>query len=141
MVDQAKVVVEDLRAFTEANIRRLSLEVHGELVKAPTEGGTPVDTGWARANWVPTIGSPRTEPDGTRPRSGEKTSAGGAAQSGLARVATSYRLRQGPVFISNNVPYITVLNDRGTSVVAPNFVQAAITRAISSVNANPIPSP
>jgi hypothetical protein len=139
VVDQARIIVDDLASFTERNIRRLSVEVHANLVAAPTEGGTPVDTGWARANWVPAIGNPVTDVDGEPPKKGTKTKAGGKAQRGLARVASSYRLRQGPVFISNNVPYIGRLND-GSSVQAPRgFVQAAILKAIRAVVASPAP--
>lgn len=126
-------MVQELTLFTEKNIKRLTLLVHANLVAAPSEGGTPVDTGWARANWVPAIGSARSGTVGTR-ASAEKGSIDlGPAERGIAIVATRYKLRQGPIFVSNGVPYIESLND-GSSGQAPRaFVQTAILRAIRQV--------
>jgi hypothetical protein len=134
VASQTRIVVNDLTAFTERAIKRLALEVHAGLVAAPSEGGTPVDTGWARANWIPSIGVPATEPDGEVPMRGESTIAGGQAQSGLARVAATYRLRQGPIFISNNVPYIGRLNDGHSRQAPSGFVQRAILKAVRKVS-------
>lgn len=133
MVSSRAIVVRDLTAFTERSMRELTLEVHANLVRAPREGGTPVNTGWARVNWIPAIGKPVTEPDGERPPDGVPTQAGSKALSGLAEVAARYRLSQGPIFITNNVPYILKLNDGSSSQAPAGFVQAAILEAVQEI--------
>lgn len=126
MKHRIRVVLDALEQFTERIIKKLTLDIVANLVAAPGEGGTPVDTGWARANWVPQIGSPRVSPVGSR-----SSVSTGAQQAGVATVAASYRLSGGKVFISNNVPYITDLNE-GTSQQAPaGFIQAAIVKALT----------
>lgn len=121
---EVRVVARDLRQFTERTVKRLALNINAELVKR-----TPIDTGWARANWVPNIGAPVTRTAGTR----EQAEAGrldlGPRESGLAAIATTYTL--GPeIHQTNNVPYIQLLN-AGSSKQAPaGFVQAAILRAV-----------
>lgn len=121
---EVRVVVRDLRSFTEMLVKRLALNVNAELIRV-----TPVDTGWARANWVPNIGAPFEGTAGTR----EEAEAGllntAAQQSGLASVATTYKL---PLEIhqTNNVPYIELLNEGSSSQAPAMFVQAAILRAV-----------
>jgi len=127
---QTSFVVQRLTGFTEKGIRRLSLEVHAELVSAPSEGGTPVDTGWARANWVPAIGAANGALAGTREAAERGNINLSLAQRGLALIATRYKLQQGPVFISNGVPYIGQLNDGSSRQAPAGFVQSAILRAI-----------
>jgi hypothetical protein len=101
------------RALTQAP-KALILEIDKELRRT-----TPVDTGNARANWVPSVGSPA--PNGDR-------KAGAAA-------VLAYQLEQGPLFVSNGVPYITYLNN-GSSKKAPAlFVEAAVDVALGRVQA------
>lgn len=121
---RVRVVARDLQAFTERTVQRLALNVNAELVEA-----TPVDTGWARANWVPNIGVPFEGTAGTRAEAEAGLIDTGSREAGLAAVATSYRL--GPeIHQTNNVPYIELLN-AGSSRQAPaGFVQAAILRAV-----------
>lgn len=127
---QVRVVARDLRQFTERTVKRLALNVNAELVKR-----TPIDTGWARANWVPNIGGPYPITAGSR----EQAEAGridfGPQQGGLAAIATTYTL--GPeIHQTNNVPYIQLLN-AGSSQQAPAaFVQAAILRAVEQTVRN-----
>ncbi len=125
---QLTLVMKALEGFTENLIKKMAFDVVANLRKAGAEGGTPVDTGWARANWIPSMGGEAaTTPSGT------KTSVGVAeasVQSGLGTLL-NYKLLSGSVFITNNVPYIIKLND-GTSQQAPKgFVQAAITAAVA----------
>lgn len=137
MVDQTRILVRDLNRFTEQVISRIGIETHANLVQAPSEGGTPVDTGWARANWVPSLGKSFEGTAGTVEQAEQGRIDSGKAQRGLVALATRYRLRQGPVFISNNVPYIGRLND-GSSTQAPKgFVQSGIQKTLSAVEANP----
>lgn len=121
-MNQVIRVVGQLENFTEDLITRLTLEAVAQLVP-----DTPIDTGWARSNWVPSIGSSVDETTGTPENVSQAVQ-----EAGLATVATQYRLPN-TVFISNNVPYITRLNE-GSSAQAPaGFVQNAIARAIREV--------
>ena len=118
-----RVVVKSLEGFTQKLITRLTLNITANLVE-----DTPVDTGWARANWVPNIGSPRTKTAGTR-TSAEDGNVDTAPQLNGQIAALNYKL--GPaIYVSNNVPYIKKLN-AGSSTQAPAaFIQGAILRAI-----------
>ena len=130
---QIKVISSDLRRFTERVVKALVLETHSILVSAPPEG-TPVDTNWARANWIPRIGGPVEEPVGTRERAeAGDLPATAAAQTGIVQVATGYTLSLGPVFLSNAVPYITTLNFGSSSQSPSGFVQLAILGAVRNV--------
>lgn len=119
-----------LEAATEEVIRRISINVTAELIER-----TPVDTGWARANWIPAIGSPADDDVAELDRASRTagvTSARGRQSLGTASL-TGYRLQRGNVFISNGVPYIGFLNE-GTSDQAPRgFVQDAIVAGIRSI--------
>lgn len=124
MADDIRVITGLLGRFTERAIARLSVNVTAELIEA-----TPVDTGWARANWVPAIGSPF---DVDAPNDGEGIavdSRRGDQQRGTASVL-AYRLSNGPVYISNNVPYITSLNEGSSSQAPAAFVQSAIAAGV-----------
>lgn len=126
MVDQVKKVVGQLERFTERLIVKITLDVTANLIEA-----TPVDTGWAQANWVARIGAPFEEDlSEVEPSPQAATSAASRQQASLGAVAARYQLQQGAVFVSNNVPYITNLND-GSSQKAPRgFVQMAIAKAV-----------
>lgn len=81
---------------------------------------TPVDTGHAMSNWMPSIGSPFTGINGSKENVTE------ADYSSRLASLSSYKLSNGDIFISNNVEYITKLNE-GSSKQAPRaFVQTAM---------------
>ena len=92
----------------------LALDIHGNLVEA-----TPVDTGHARINWIPTTGAPAThEVDGGGTSAPDPTAAFAAAPPGA------------PLYVTNNVPYIRKLNE-GSSPQAPaGFVEKAVREAV-----------
>lgn len=127
MVDQVTQVINQLDSFTERLITKITLDVTANLVEA-----TPVDTGWARANWVAQIGRPFVEDlSAVTPDGQAAASAGQRQAASLGNVASSYRLQRGAVFVSNNVPYIMFLNE-GSSQQAPSgFVQRAIAKAVT----------
>jgi hypothetical protein len=98
---------------------------------------TPVDTGRARGNWqssagAPAVGTIEGFPKSTRKRGDTPSAAdfiGGpptpteqeaaaAGLSGLAFGQTSY--------ITNNLPYIAILNDGGVNRVAHHMVERAV---------------
>ena len=116
-------------------------EVHGALTR-----GTPVDTGWARANWVPSLrndqnGPAETLPDEVRKRArkdGAQAAAGHVAvatakgQRGLLSVIAGYKsIAQGSVFITNRVPYVPKLNESHRE--KSGFIQRAIDAGLSRV--------
>lgn len=100
------------------------VEVTANLREPPDEGGTPVDSGWARANWQPSVGSPATEVVGSEDA---VASAETAQREGITTVAT-YAGPE-PVFVANNVPYIARLNDGWSQQAPSGFVDRAVTKA------------
>ncbi|MBA3421654.1 MAG: hypothetical protein H0U12_07145 [Thermoleophilaceae bacterium] len=121
MASQADAIEKSLlREIAKAG-QALVLEIDAELRKPPSEGGTPVDTGHARANWVPSVGNPFTaEVDGN------------AAHENGVQALVRYRLEDGPLWLSNNVPYINWLD---LATASAGFVEAAIARAQAAVQA------
>lgn len=130
---QVRLVIGQLRGASERTVKRLVLEATAELIEA-----TPVDTGWARANWVPAIGSPNMESRSGTPDPSQVPGQRGQQQTGLASVAAGYTLHQGPVFISNNVPYVPRLNDGSSDQAPSGFVQRSIQRAVTTVSRGPL---
>jgi hypothetical protein len=132
MVDNVRIVAGQLDRFAGNVIKALVLEATSNLIEA-----TPVDTGWARANWVPSIGAPKFGPetptDKGRRRSAT-TSQKGTQQTGLSSVATGYTLSRGVVSIANGVPYISVLNGGSSRKAPAAFVQGAILKAVRTVS-------
>lgn len=122
-------IFEELNGLTARVITKISLDITSNLKEQPP-AGTPVDTGWARANWVPNIGTP-FEGNGevTKPDFAAVAEAVGRQGSGEASLF-DYKLAQGKVFISNNVPYITRLNDGHSKQSPERFVERAIDKAV-----------
>lgn len=119
---QSDRIGASLTRHVEKAAKAVILAIDANLKKA-----TPVDTGWARANWIPSIGDPVLVPDGAPTAVSTSAQAAGEAQ------VLSYKLGNGALWISNNVPYIRFLN-YGTSSQAPSgFVEVAIATAISQV--------
>ncbi len=117
-------VIAALDEVTERLMTFLSVEITANLIN-----DTPVDTGWARANWVPSIGSRNNTPASAEARVENVPAQRATQQSSIAGL-TNYRIESGSVFISNNVPYIVRLNE-GSSTQAPQgFVQGGIQRGI-----------
>lgn len=128
---QIRIVISSLEGFVDLLMKKVTLDVVANLMASPGEGGTPVDTGWARANWVPNIGSPIDSVAGSY-EAAEKGQLPGDQASGIAKVATSYRVASGnKIYITNNVPYILRLN-MGSSRQAPSgFIRRAIKKAVT----------
>jgi hypothetical protein len=126
---QIRIIIDGLEKDAEAVIKKLTLDVVANLTKAPSEGGTPIATGWARANWIANVATPKTDPVGTP----ESVPSARAEQSASLGGVLAYRLRNGPVFISNNVPYILRLNDGHSGQAAAGFVQRAIQLAVTQL--------
>ena len=87
--DQAAAVRANLEALLAGVARDLALEVAANLTAA-----CPVDTGHARRNFVPSIGAPHDGEDD------------GAAQAAGQAELLTYKIGDGPVYVTNNAPYI-----------------------------------
>ena len=127
---QIRTIIQALEETAEKVVIRLGLNITANLIE-----DTPVDVGWARANWVPTIGASRESPETSQPSDAQvatQLARQAAGQAGLL----SYKLPRGAIFISNNVPYIGRLND-GSSTQAPaGFIQASIRRGVQQTEAD-----
>lgn len=103
----------EIRAALLARIaertRELTINAHAEISR-----DTPVDTGFARANWQITIGAPAV---GT----------GDSSES----LASYNPERDGSTFITNNAHYIQRLNAGSSSQAPAAFVESAIARAVA----------
>lgn len=120
MPDQVQQIISELERLAERTIQAITLDLTSNLIET-----TPVDTGWARANWIPSVTAPVQDTDGSP----------GNVQTGQQRAGQAqvlgYRLANGRTFVTNNVPYILRLND-GSSTQAPRgFVEAAIRKALT----------
>jgi hypothetical protein len=95
----------------------LALEIDKELRRS-----TPVDTGHARRNWVPSVGTPNTSiaADDT------------ASAAGVAAVL-AYKLESGSLWVANVVPYIRSLNYGHSQQAPAGFVERAIDMAMAAV--------
>lgn len=121
MTSDARIIIEGLRQFSLDRVRQLALNIQAGLIE-----DTPVDTGWARANWVASVGQPSTGPVGSR---GSVSYAEQQASVGV--LASMTRLET--IYISNHVPYIQALNE-GHSAQAPSgFIQLRIDREVSAL--------
>ena len=125
---QVTAIVRDLERFTERLVVKITLDVTANLVEA-----TPVDTGWAQANWVPSVGkrSRRSARSFKGKTPSASVQAAAAKQSAGQAQALGYKLENGRVFVSNNVNYITRLNDGYSKQAPPGFVQSAIRKAVT----------
>ena len=123
---QIRAIVRGVTQQTERTMRAITLHLAAELIRH-----TPVDTGWARANWVPRVGRPSDADVG---RGGaERVPQAVAAQTAGRNAVLGYRLGQGNINVTNNVPYIEALNDGHSMQEPAGFVQRAIRSAVSSV--------
>ncbi len=126
MVDTVRAVVRAVNKLTERAIVKLTLDVTANLREV-----TPRDTGWAAANWVPSIGKPVVaDLGGIQPTAALATSAAAEQATAIAGVL-GYKLSRGRVFVTNNVDYITELNDGKSKKEPAGFVQRAIRKAVT----------
>ncbi len=102
---------------TEKAIKRAAIAADDTVVTM-----TPVDTGRARANWIVSFRKPSTAKLKGTDKSGSGTQAKGLA------VINRWTVVAGPIFITNNLPYIVSL-DEGSSRKAPEGMSAAAIQA------------
>ena len=117
---QSDDIMKQFIKLVERKAIGLVLDIHGNLVE-----DTPVDTGWAENNWLPSVAAPIDSTAGTR------ESVDTAQQNAGVGEILRWRFEQGNAFLSNNVPYISRLN-AGSSAQAPRmFVEAAIQKGVA----------
>lgn len=114
---QADRITDALTRKVEGVCRMLALEIAAELKRL-----TPVDTGHARRNWIPSVTTPNSTPATTDAE----------YQAGVAAVL-SYKLASGSLWVANVVPYIRALNYGHSQKQPAGFVERAIDIAMSNV--------
>ena len=125
---QADQVMANLVAGLRQARNDVIIEATANLMEPPDEGGTPVDSGWARGNWIP---SPETPVESAVGSEGDAASAQAAQQEGIAKV--SGYTGPGAAYVANNVPYIQRLNDGWSKQAPSGFVEAAVAKAEQTV--------
>ena len=118
-----KKIVEHLIHVTEENAVDMTLMIHEGLVRS-----TPVDTGWAASNWLPSVGKPIEGAAGSRQNVSTE-----AQERGVREIA-SWKLEKGPIFIVNNVPYIGDLNNGHSKQAPAGFIEIEIQSAVDKIN-------
>lgn len=124
--------VSRLTDGVEGLMKRIALAVDEAVIY-----GTPVDTGFARSNWIVSLGNPTTGTispysPGNKLGIGESPNARGAIAQGRA-VIDGFTIGR-VIYIVNNTPYIGVLNSPSTPSrqAAPFFVQTAILAGVQA---------
>lgn len=128
-MSQGDDIVAALEKELALVVRDTTLETTALLIEH-----TPVDTGFARASWVPSIGQVvevSLLPGGHK---GDAGSAGAAQQQGQALVI-SYKLGDGPMYITNQARYIEALNDGHSNQQPAGFVERAIAQGQQTAQA------
>lgn len=120
-------VLREVGEAAEHDMRKLILDVNADLVLK-----TPVDTGWAKANWVPSVGVPHETPAGSRGAVDQ-----GARQRGILEIATGFKNGQ-IAYDTNNVPYINALADGHSSQAPAGWVEEIINRRVDEFNAGDV---
>lgn len=104
-------------------IRKVAIAIDQVLV---TE--TPVDSGNARSNWIPSFNAPVLSP-----RIGIGPSPAPLMAEMQAKVATYDGDIHRSIHLSNNVVYINRLNDGWSKQAPAGFVQAAVMKGVGAV--------
>lgn len=131
---QIDLIVADLEDYTRLEIVALSMNMVANLQEEPPLG-TPVDTGWARANWVPSVGQPKElDGDVKEPTAAQVAARAQVAEAGLNDVL-AWKLEDGPIFATNSVPYIGALNAGHSKQSPRGFVQFALEQAVKDTDA------
>jgi hypothetical protein len=128
-LEEIDFIVADLERFTRLEVVALTLNIDANLRDSPP-GGTPIDTGWASANWVPSIGEPKfLDSDDKDPSSADIAARAAVADTGR-NALLAWKPVDGAIFITNSVPYIQPLNNGHSAQSPRGFVQIAIEKAI-----------
>ena len=124
---QVRRIVSSIDRLIERVVTKIGLDVTANLIET-----TPVDTGWARANWVPSVGRPERNDPGVRDRS--RVPGAQAKQAVGQAELLRYKLGRGKAFVTNGVPYIQRLNEGSSQQQPRAFVQRAVRKAVTAAN-------
>ena len=116
----AKNIMIELKGFIKKEVIDLSFNIHYDLVDE-----TPKDTGWAAANWVPSIGSPFTGEVGDFSSYGTSD-----IQKQGELFLLTWDMSKGSIYLANNVEYIQALNAGHSQQAPAMFVEKAIERGL-----------
>lgn len=110
----------NLRIDTVTLVKKVGFDLFSSIVRR-----TPVDTGWARANWFMTVSFPDYTSQPAGPRQAYKGGGGGAQAQATARANRTIGEYQSleSLWIQNNTPYIAML-ESGSSQQAPSGMVA-----------------
>lgn len=114
-----RIVITEVRKYI-GSVRRVIVLEAVDVLRLTT----PVATGHARNNWIPTMGRATNEVCGSR-----ESPSSEAQDRGIREIIDEPLDSRRVASIANNVPYIRHLNE-GSSTKAPQgFVEAAIAQA------------
>lgn len=123
---------EQVEKNLNETVKAVALAAHQQIVTA-----TPVDTGLARSNWIPSLNQPVTSPKESPFAPGSKGSTGGANIASALEEARQIISGCEPgqdIWISNNLPYIRALNYGEHSKQAPkNFVEQGVMAGLAEL--------
>jgi hypothetical protein len=123
--DKVKAASENVATKTSTLVKATASVVGETLIEL-----TPVDTGRARTNWRASLDTPFEQllyPSPQRPPSPEVAKQ--EALTDLKRTIDQYKDYNWSIHLTNNVPYIVLLNS-GSSAQAPaGFIEASVLAA------------
>ena len=123
---EKKRVMDELNGLVSGVCVELAVDLNRKLKAA-----TPVDTGLAASNWI------ARKRAATGKLVSPPSAAAAAQLAGIQDIKTFDSKRDGKIIITNNVPYISDLNN-GQSTQAPSgFVQISIARALGALRRRP----
>jgi hypothetical protein len=128
--------LKEVTAKMNADMGLLVKKMMGSI-QVELELSTPVDTGWAEANWVPSMGAPivRSLPEFAIHEREAKAAQVPAAEAEQVSLKSSFMAKNPPkpidMYITNNVSYIIDLNEGTSPKAPPGFVQVAIIQGIA----------
>lgn len=126
-----------IKEATREKIVDVTLRFHGTLVSNPPKG-TPIDMGWASANWFISVGGPTQGNTGTPTGMGDVAARDAQQSQSVAEFISTYRnaTTLPVVHVGNNVPYINRLNNGWSDQSPAGFVNQAVQEAVLWANNN-----
>jgi hypothetical protein len=119
-----KDIVADLRDFTDREVIRYVLTLRNILISEPPDG-TPIDTGWASNNWWFDQGQPANS---SSSNTGDPEIAGMRVEQDTVTIS-NIKVNGQDLHITNNVPYLGILNSGSSKQTPAGFAERAILTA------------
>lgn len=101
---QSEAIIKLLQQAVVTEGIAIMLEIHQILQGDPGSGGTPIKTGWASSNWIFSVQSPFRDVVGSKKAVSYDESKASISE------ALEFDISDANLYLSNNVPYIQVLN-------------------------------